>query len=643
MNSMVKAGRRVFWHLCWLSVVCSAHRANAVDVLWTGAAGDNDWNTPGNWDTAVVPEADPYEEVGVINNGGTAFVNIGTTPNAAGLVLGRLAGDSGTVQVLSGGSLTLVDSTGEPAGVANIGLAGTGTLDVRRGGSFSTTLLDVNVGSVVLIGTNAGTGAASLTSTGGMFIDGTTTVKGPGHTFAAAGSVVFEPNSVYVADIIASTHTKLTTPGTVGLNGTFRPQFTGVSPAPGNRWDLIDASSIDGDFVLDLSAVTAPIGLAYQLAKVPGGANGRLLQLQYNVLLQLTVNADSKAVSISSPSGVPINLIGYSIASGGGSLNPTNWNSLDDQNVGGANVWQEASPTASSLNELVANGTSSLSVGSTPVAVGNPYAFTPASFGQSPDVEFEYATADGELKTGFVKYTGSNAHNNLALTVDPTTGNARLQNSSNFPISLIGYSILSESASLQPGNSDWSSLKDQGLSGWQEAAPTANALSELIASGTQTLALSPGQSFLLGDLFDNVGGSRDLELEFILAGDSAERLGVVVYDTVSANVLGDYNGNGVVDAADYTRWRDNLGAPAGSLSNRNPANSGPISMADYTYWKSRFGAISGAGLGGVALAATSVPEPSAWWLGAVGCAAAGSSCRRRDLRNSLGDAQELRR
>jgi hypothetical protein len=624
----------LLWHLCWLGVVYAPFRAEAADVLWTGGAGDGNWNTGGNWASTFVPEADPFEEVGVINNGGTAFVNIGTTPNSAGLVLGQLAGDSGTVQILSGGALTLVDSTGAPAGVANIGLAGIGTLDVRRGGSFTTTLLDVNVGSSVLIGTDAGAGAASLTSTGGMFIDGITTVKGPGHTFAAAGGVTFEANSVYVAGITAATHTTLSTPGTVLLNGTFRPQFTGVTPAPGNHWDIIDAVSIDGNFGLDLTAVTVPNGIAYELVEVPGGTNGRLLQLQYNALLQLTVNSDSKAVSISSPSGVPINLVGYSVVSNGGSLNPTNWSSLDDQNVGGANTWQEASPTANSLNELIANGTSSLSVGSTPVSVGNPYAFAPASFGQSPDVEFEYATADGELKQGFVKYTGSKAHNNLLLTVDPATGDARLQNSSNFPVSLIGYSILSESGSLQPGNADWSSLQDQGLGGWQEATPTANALSELINSSTQTLALSPGQSYLLGDLFDNVGGSRDLELEFILDGDTAERLGVVAYDTVSANVLGDYSGDGVVDAADYTLWRNKLGSPAGSLANRNPANSGPISMADYTYWKSRFGATSGAGLGGIALAATNVPEPTTWWLGVVGVLATGSACRRRVLRNS---------
>lgn len=83
---------------------------------------------------------------------------------------------------------------------------------------------------------------------------------------------------------------------------------------------------------------------------------------------------------------------------------------------------------------------------------------------------------------------------------------------------------------------------------------------------------------------------------------------------------GDYSGNGVVDAADYTRWRD-LNGTAGPLTNRNPAASGNINAADYTYWKNRFGNTS-------AIAASSaVPEPSA--IAAAACGLAGWLLRRR--------------
>ena len=59
-------------------------------------------------------------------------------------------------------------------------------------------------------------------------------------------------------------------------------------------------------------------------------------------------------------------------------------------------------------------------------------------------------------------------------------------------------------------------------------------------------------------------------------------------------VLGDYNNNGIVDAADYTVWRDHLGQTF-TLPNRDSGNSGPINQNDYTFWKTRFGMTSGAG------------------------------------------------
>ena len=64
----------------------------------------------------------------------------------------------------------------------------------------------------------------------------------------------------------------------------------------------------------------------------------------------------------------------------------------------------------------------------------------------------------------------------------------------------------------------------------------------------------------------------------------------------SAALVGDYNGNGKVDAADYTVWRDNLGGEwfdPGCES--RPANMGVVSIADYNSWKANFGAMAGSG------------------------------------------------
>ena len=58
---------------------------------------------------------------------------------------------------------------------------------------------------------------------------------------------------------------------------------------------------------------------------------------------------------------------------------------------------------------------------------------------------------------------------------------------------------------------------------------------------------------------------------------------------------GDYNGDGTVDAADYTVWRNNVGAPEGTLP--NDPNGGVIGSAQYETWKANFGS-SGGGEGG---------------------------------------------
>lgn len=81
---------------------------------------------------------------------------------------------------------------------------------------------------------------------------------------------------------------------------------------------------------------------------------------------------------------------------------------------------------------------------------------------------------------------------------------------------------------------------------------------------------------------------------------------------------GDYNGNHLVDAADYVAWRDTFGqpaVPAGSGADGN--SSGTIDDGDYSYWKERFGnPVPGAMAG---LSTTVVPEPatvgiSMWWI-----------------------------
>jgi hypothetical protein len=73
----------------------------------------------------------------------------------------------------------------------------------------------------------------------------------------------------------------------------------------------------------------------------------------------------------------------------------------------------------------------------------------------------------------------------------------------------------------------------------------------------------------------------------------------------SGGVFGDYNNDGIVNLADYTVWRDNLGASI-TLPGEDPSQTpGQVTAADYTVWKNNFG--QSASLAGVGTA--TVPEP----------------------------------
>ena len=79
----------------------------------------------------------------------------------------------------------------------------------------------------------------------------------------------------------------------------------------------------------------------------------------------------------------------------------------------------------------------------------------------------------------------------------------------------------------------------------------------------------------------------------------------LVSDSAPNGVAGDYNDNGVVDAADYVLWRKGV-AP---LQHEIAAPIGTTNSADYDAWRARFGSVSGSGSGGIGNAGA-VPEPT---------------------------------
>lgn len=78
----------------------------------------------------------------------------------------------------------------------------------------------------------------------------------------------------------------------------------------------------------------------------------------------------------------------------------------------------------------------------------------------------------------------------------------------------------------------------------------------------------------------------------------------------AAGLVGDYNDDGAVDAADYAMWRDNIGQPGTVLNNRDSENMGVVSEDDFASWREHFGDVLGSGAG----SASAVPEPASWLM-----------------------------
>ena len=590
-----------------------------------GTAVTNNWTTGGNW-TAGVPDVGVLD-FGVINNGGVAYVNSAVSPQAGGVSLGTNAGQSGTLDVLSGGSLTVVDDgpTFPADGSVRIGQAGTGNLFVRPGGtlnSVSIMLGAANASTLTLGGTAPG---AATVSTGLATLGRTMRVIGPNVNFSATGGIAFQSTSVFIPEITGGTHSPLKTSGNAGLGGTLQVDFNGVTPTGGSFWNLLDAASISGAFTAILPDPAVPLGLGQVLAvrTVNGGTNGKLGQLVLNQLPVLSINRNTGAVSITNPGSSGIALDGYTVQSTNGALVQANWQSLATHPAVAGAGWAEANPTANRLSELRSGGSSTLA-GSGSWGLGNVFHEpTPTQFGQNlEDVVFQYNDPAAQATVnGVVNYTGGTGINNLVLFADPATGNVKVRNTSPFTVAIDGYTIASPAGSLNSNPALWTSLQDSVGNSWFEANLADTRVSELQSSGLTTLNLNGGTTFDLGGLF-KTAGAKDLAFQFVLSGNSAPNTGVVVYEAAPTvtGVAGDYNKNGVVDAADYTIWRDHL-SQTFQLDNEGGISTGTVDAADYTFWKSRFGATSGSGSGSGSLvggSAGAVPEPTAWALFVIG-------------------------
>jgi len=177
------------------------------------------------------------------------------------------------------------------------------------------------------------------------------------------------------------------------------------------------------------------------------------------------------------------------------------------------------------------------------------------------------------------------------------------------------------------------------LGGTDNSQPLSAEYDQLVVDGTAslggflTVSLAPSYSPALGDEFPILTATDGIQMAFddvTLPGlapglqwqvDSSDPHATLL--RVKSALVGDYNANGVVDAADYTVWRNTLGQSGTGLAADGSGN-GQVGDEDYVLWKQNFGAPLGAGSGAGSvgtLASRIVPEPASFLLTTLAIAA----------------------
>ncbi len=124
----------------------------------------------------------------------------------------------------------------------------------------------------------------------------------------------------------------------------------------------------------------------------------------------------------------------------------------------------------------------------------------------------------------------------------------------------------------------------------------------------------------IGQQFTVLTASSITDHGLMLGGPAANSFSMMISGTSvilqAIGLAGDYNGDGTVNAADYTVWRNHSGQ-AFSLPNEKPGPTTPgfVDAEDYAFWKSQFGSsLFASGANSDSSLGAPIPEPPALFL-----------------------------
>lgn len=535
------------------------------DVFFQPSSSPASWGVGTNWSDygsgQNIPEGQ-FEERAVINAGDTAQV---TTQFPVG-------------------------NGGETNGPGEL-LVQSGTLEIQNGG-----LLGMSEPASLGIVTRAVT------------INDTLNIQGGGQ-LTNASSITFGSGATYAIDFTTATASPLEVQGLAALGGTLDLDFSGLASPVGNH-PLMSAGSYSGSFA---NITTTPALTSTQSVTV--GVSGGILSATLTNLPTLTIDRDTGTATIENSNGTPLSLDGFSIRSPLGALDAAQFDGLSRTGwlpAGGnsstvAADTYEGTDINSPSDSLPANSATTYQVG----GAGFWSLPAPGAFLQETEeliFEFTDPSLGPQPIQGIVNYVGEKVvNNNIVLTIN-SAGEAVMLNQSSFPQNVEIYRITSSGSPLQTDT--WTPLESQsGLDNdtWQVSTQSdAQQLLEVTEVGSSLF--SSTKLYELGQILDPGFMQSGLTFEFLLEGDNEFTTGAILFGDlpeVSA-ALGDFNADGTVNIADYTVWRNNLGATEGSLLNGN-GTGGVVDGDDYDVWKDNFGTVYA---GAFATTMAAVPEPS---------------------------------
>jgi hypothetical protein len=157
----------------------------------------------------------------------------------------------------------------------------------------------------------------------------------------------------------------------------------------------------------------------------------------------------------------------------------------------------------------------------------------------------------------------------------------------------------------QPGKPEFDQLIVGGL-----ATLDGKLVVDLISLSREAFIPANGDAFGILSAAGGISGAFDvLDLPPLPPHLSWQHIirGTTFFLTVAPQVPGDYNANGVVDAADFIVWRKSLGQtgvrPAADGTGPSGIPDGVVDQMDYQFWRSNFG------VNLAEIASLSVPEP----------------------------------